>query len=213
MEMINNGAYPITRNYNNPSMSEDVTQLAAGMLVAQDSFVIKKLSGMNSHTKKKYATLRDIYKAIKTALKKENIWVEHHASKSDTGMDYIHTRLTHSKTGQFLEDCRMIESEKPGNQGKGSANTYCKRYALLALCAIEIDEDEDDDDGVAEAERIAKGFISKAQYDELDKMLTECPNEKEIYEGILRINKIKYLDELKAEKFEDVKIVIQKYRK
>ena len=66
----------ITKNYN-PSMSDDTTKLAASILLAQDKFIIKKLSGNNTHTKKKYATIGDIYRAIKCSLKAHNIWVKH----------------------------------------------------------------------------------------------------------------------------------------
>ena len=86
-----------------------------------------------------------------------------------------------------------------------------KRYALLSLCAL--DTDEDDDDSTNEAEHIAKGFISKAQYKELDTMLTACSNEKILYDCILKENKIKYLDELQAAAFEGVKTVLENNRK
>jgi len=191
-------------NSNSPAMSEDIRSLASGMM--QATFTATGLDGDNSFQKYKYAKLGSIYKAVKGALKDQGIWVTHFKRPHDTGIEYMYTRLTHAPTGQYIEDCRIVESEKPGNQGKGSADTYMKKQALLSLCAITAEED---DDGQSEREV----FITDDQLEYLEKLLDSCSNAKEIAANILSHYKIKNLSYVKSELFSVVKTYIEKSRK
>lgn len=103
----------------------------------------------------KYTKIGDIYKAVRGSLYDNGIIIEHHGDIHEgLGCQIMRTRLIHMASGEYIEDVRICENEKPGNQAKGGADTYMKKYALKALCAIDIGED--DDDGQAEADWIAK---------------------------------------------------------
>lgn len=193
-------------NSNTPAMSEDIRALATAFLLAKKEFISTGLGGTNSHQKYKYAKIEDIYHAVEAGLSKNNIIIWHFARPFE-GIEYLYTRLIHTVTGQFIEDCRIIESEKQGNQGKGAANTYMRKYALLSLCAISTE----DDDGAEEELYIARGHaqqISDEQVKSLQAAIKSCSNGKALYENILKFNKINDLSQLKVSSFESVKSYI-----
>jgi ERF superfamily len=190
---------------NNPAMSEDIRGLASAFLLAKNEFVATGLGGNNSHQRYKYAKIEDIYHAVEGALSKNNIIIWHYA-RPDNGIEYLYTRLIHTLTGQFIEDCRVLESEKPGNQAKGAANTYMRKYALLSLCAISTG----DDDGQEEERYIAKhnNTISESQLSYLQGEIKSSTNAMTLFRNILQFNKIQSLTDLNASSFESVKSYI-----
>lgn len=193
-------------NSNTPAMSEDITALASAFLLAKKDFISTGLGGTNAHQKYKYAKIEDIYHAIEAGLSANNIIIWHFARPVD-GREYLYTRLIHTLTGQFIEDCRIMESEKQGNQGKGAANTYMRKYALLSLCAISTE----DDDGEEEERYIAKGYaqyISDEQVRLLQTAIKSCSNGKALYDNILKFNKINDLTQLKVSSLESIKAYI-----
>lgn len=195
-------------NSHTPSMSEDIRSLAAAFLLAKKDFIATGLGGTNSHQRYNYAKIGDIYHAVEGALAQNGIIIWHFARPHDTGIEYLYTRLVHAPTGQFVEDCRILESEKPGNQGKGAANTYMRKYALLSLCAITTE----DDDGGEEERYIARTnteqSISDEQLKYIQGEIKSCKNSAQLYRNILSFNKIQDLSQLKASSFESVKLYI-----
>jgi ERF superfamily len=190
---------------NTPAMSEDIRALASAFLSAKKEFMATGLAGVNSHQRYQYAKIGDIYNAVEGALSKNNIMICHFARPHDSGIEYLYTRLIHAPTGQFIEDCRIIESEKPGNQGKGAANTYMRKYALLSLCAITT---EDDDSNEEERHISRDQLLSEEQLKYLQTEIKTCANSAQLHRNILSFNKIQYLSQLKALSFESVKSYI-----
>lgn len=199
--------HAITAASNTPAMSSDIRSIAMAFLLAKKEFVATGLGGTNAHQKYKYAKIEDIYHAIESALYKHDIIIWHFARPVD-GVEYLHTRLVHTITGQFIEDCRILESEKSGNQAKGAANTYMRKYALLSLCALTTE----DDDGEEEERYISRGsydtYVTDDQLKYLQIAIKSCTNGKAIYDNILRFNKVIDLGQLKASSFESVKAYI-----
>lgn len=194
-------------NSHTPAMSEDIRALAASFLLAQNDFLFTGFDGDNSFQKYKYAKIGSIYKAVKEALSKQNIIIWHFSRPQDNGIEYLHTRLIHTITGQFIEDCRIVESEKPGNQAKGAANTYMKKYAILSLCAIAAE----DDDGQEEQKHISQQELLMAdEVNYLHAQLKECTHGKKIYESILANYNIRSLNDLPFSHYETVKTYITK---
>jgi len=200
------------KNYN-PAMSEDTTVLLTALLEAKKNFTATGLNGLNKHTNNKYPLLKDIYKAVEPALFENGILISHFNRPADTGMEFMHSRLTHATTGQFIEDCRIVESEKPGNQGKGAANTYMKKYAILTLCAI---APEEDDDGEEEQKYIEKKkadpLLSSEQVSVLKSLIDSAKNGVELYESIKKVYKVEAVSDIKASSFETIKSYIVKNR-
>jgi len=159
----------------------------------------------------RYANLEDVYNAVLKPLDENEITAFHMGYPHSEGKEVIVTRLIHRPSGQWIQDVRYAESEKPGNQEKGKANTYMKRYALLALCGISAEED---DDGQAEQTHIEKrqqaptykprpkDTIDTAQasalIDELDRWEREEPGKGEALNYLI-------LQRFKAPSFLDIK--------
>lgn len=191
---------------NNTAMSEDIRGLAGAFLLAKKEFVMTGLGGTNSHQRYKYAKIGDIYHAIEDALANHHIIIWHFA-RPINGIEYLYTRLIHTITGQFIEDCRILESEKPGNQGKGAANTYMRKYALLSLCALTTQ----DDDGEEEDRHINRQSdyqISEDQLKSIQTALKSCINGKVLYDHILKVNRVNDLSHLKVSALESTKVYI-----
>lgn len=187
----------------NPSMSEDIRAFAAAFLIAKQEFSVTGRSGKADRYK--YAKIEDIYHAVEGALAKNDI-VIWHLARPEGGVEYLYTRLTHTLTGQYIEDCRMMESEKPGNQAKGSANTYMRRYALLSLCAIPTE----DDDCESEQKYINEAYITPEQIIFLQKEIKAAANSITLLNNICSFNKVRELAQLKGSSFDAVKSYIMK---
>lgn len=136
---------------NNKRMSDDIRALCKAFIEAKKLFTATGLDAENPHHKSKYAKLDAIYQAVEPGLLSNGIAIWHFRDIEE-GREILYTRLTHELTGQYIEDKAFLESQKPGNQEKGSACTYMKKYAVLNLCAIHQGED---DDGQEEAKHIA----------------------------------------------------------
>ena len=149
--------------------------------------------------------VEDIYHAVEVALAKQNIIIWHFASVLQDNAEIMFTRLIHTPSGQYVQDGRLLVSEKPGNQAKGAANTYMKKYALLSLCAIATE----DDDGQEEEKYISqKKFsppINLSQLHELQALLKAAKNGGIMHKDILNDYKISSLNELAASVFEKEK--------
>lgn len=196
---------------NTPAMSEDIRALAQSFLLAKQEFLATGFGGTNSHQKYKYAKIEDIYDAVEGALSKNNIIIWHFA-RPDSGIEYLHTRLIHTLTGQFIEDRRILESEKPGNQGKGAANTYMKKYAVLSLCAIATEDDDGEEEEKYIAKKASEPCINIDQLKFLQEEIKSAPNGKILYGNILKFNKIQELGQLKISSFASVKSYIENNR-
>jgi len=186
---------------NSPSMSEDITALAQALCDAKPFPKVEK-KGYNSHLGTHYSLLDDIYEAVTLNLKNNNIIVAHYQTPATDKFPLVYTRLIHTKTGQYLQDCRLVESEKIGNQGKGSAATYMKRYALLDLCAIAPGEMEDDD-AQAEQDDIKEkqsnnDCIDVTQLQDIIKLMQSYGNMSFLVSSVLKHNKIQEISELKV---------------
>ncbi len=196
------------------AMSDDIRALAQAFLLAKKEFLSTGLSGNNAHQKYKYAKIEDIYGAVEGALSKNHIIIWHYA-RPDAGVEYLITRLVHTQTGQFIEDVRIMESEKPGNQAKGAANTYMKKYAVLSLCSIptEDDDGEEEEKHIAQKQYEEEPTITPDQLLSLNNDLKACSNAGTLFTAIKGFNEVENLAQLKRSKFAGVKAYIEKNRK
>jgi hypothetical protein len=193
---------------NSPLMSEDVRVLIAALAKAKRSFSATGLAGSNSHQKYRYAKLDGIFGAVENALLDNGIAIVQHACVREDSAnamkgEILFTRLIHWETGQWIEDQRWLESEKPGNQGKGSAQTYMRKYAVLALCTL----CPEDDDGEEEQKYIESGVGT------LQKALRSATNGKQIYDALLKRYNIKDLSQIPVTSIGEVMTFIEEHRK
>jgi len=193
-------------------MSEDIRAYAGAFASAKKSFKATGKSGKTTQYKGGYANLDDIYNAVELALLDNNIIIKHAVEvyiEPNNKFEVLVTRLIHYPTGQWAEDKRFLESEKPGNQGRGAAQTYSRKYAVLTICGIAPSED---DDGYEEQKHIEvrdSEKISEQQLTQLKDLTKQASNPSELYKKILGFTKISSYEFLPAYKFNMIKKYIE----
>lgn len=101
----------------------------------------------------KYADLNLAMEAIRAPFAKNGLAVIQLVGKLEDNAITVSTLLTH-KSGQYVSaTTKMPVDVRKGAQGVGSAITYCRRYALLAIAGI---APADDDDGKQTSENAPK---------------------------------------------------------
>lgn len=101
----------------------------------------------------KYADLNLAMEAIRAPFAKNGLAVIQLVGKLENNAITVSTLLTH-KSGQYVSaTTKMPVDVRKGAQGVGSAITYCRRYALLAIAGI---APADDDDGKQASENAPK---------------------------------------------------------
>lgn len=224
MELSNNMEYAAS---NSRSMSPDVRNLVTNLIKAKRSFSSTGLSGTNAHQKYKYATIDGIFGAVENSLCNNGIWISQYCDALKevlpNKIEVLVTRLIDSQTGQWIEDQRYLETEKTGNQAKGSAQTYMRKYAVLALCGL----CPDDDDGFEEQQAIEKKKseysrrpmetkksidpelkvdteLTDFQVNILKSLLQSLPNREEVRSELLTMYHLKSLADIKSSQFNEI---------
>lgn len=86
-----------------------------------------------------YASLPNILDAINIPLAESGLTYV----QFPTGQNQLVTCLMHPESGEWMEAGYEMKPTKDDPQGRGSAITYQRRYALAAILGLSIDEDDD----------------------------------------------------------------------
>jgi len=116
--------------------SEQISELAAALAVAQGMMENAIMNRTNPHFKTKYADLAAVLNAARKPLSANGL-----AIVQTIGDGILHTRLLHTSGQWIASEHPLPMSGKP--QEIGSALTYARRYSLSALIGIAADEDDD----------------------------------------------------------------------
>jgi ERF superfamily len=117
--------------------SPEIDQLAAALVAAQSEFEVVAKEAENPFFKSRYADLPSVVKAAAPVLAKHDLCVT-----QTIGADTLTTLLVH-KSGQYLGDMAVLHFTKDDAQGVGSAVTYFRRYAYMAILGLVADVDDD----------------------------------------------------------------------
>lgn len=188
-------------------MSEDVRALMGAFIAAR---LEMQLTATGKGNYGAYVTIDDIYDACIDALGRVQIAILHMCFKEVDNTEVLHTRLIHAPTGQWAEGQRIVLYDKPGNQGRGSGNTYARKLAVLSLCGLGC---EDDDCDIPEPKRQVKAHDELLTPEHV-KHLTEAINETKdpviTMSNIKSFNKVTDLSQLRASQVEGVIDYIKK---
>lgn len=122
--------------------SENINELAGALSKAQGAISGAVKGKENPFYKSKYADLSAVMTACREPLSVNGIAIIQ--GMQFEGVErWIETLLVHS-SGQWVSANYPVKPVKDDPQGLGSAITYARRYALMALVGIAA-EDEDDD--------------------------------------------------------------------
>jgi len=112
------------------------------LLAAQLEFPAIKKSATNPFFKNKYANLDAILEVVLPILHKNALFLVQNPI-NDGDRIGVETTIFHS-SGSFIGSKFTMTLAKNDPQGAGSAITYARRYALVAMLGLNV---EDDDDG------------------------------------------------------------------
>lgn len=127
-------------------MSEQRDKILPAFSECLGLVVKPKKSKTNPHLKSNYADLESVNKAIGAALDACGLIVTqppYHEPGQPKDVVMIETVIIHAESGQWLSSILQMPLAKADAQGTGSAITYARRYAKLAI----FDLLSSDDDG------------------------------------------------------------------
>lgn len=136
-------------------MSEYINEISGALAKAQGELENVDKTGTNPAFKAdgkatKYVKLGAVLDAVRPAFSKNGIAITQMAVNGDGSNVGVITLLSHD-SGQWLESRLYVAPMKFDAQGAGSAITYCRRYALMAMAGVAPDDD-DGNDAVARPE-------------------------------------------------------------
>jgi len=155
----------------NEYKSSQVNELFAALAKAQAEMQNANVDADNPFFKSKYATLSAIVKSSRPALAKHGLSITQPITTDETGQ-YLTTLLGHL-SGQWIESRMKLTPQKTDPQSLGSYITYCRKYAILAICGIAVSDKADDDGEEAMVEEQRKQ--PQQQYS------SDYINEKQVY--------------------------------
>lgn len=128
-------------------MSESITELTKALVKAAARFKPAVKDSENPHFRSKFVSLAGVNEAVDGALIAEGLFVSQQTAVVD-GQNVIVSRLLHT-SGEWLAGYYKLTPVKQNDpQAEGSALTYGRRYAKMALLGI---APEDDDGNAASA--------------------------------------------------------------
>ena len=133
------------------NQSPSIGALAASLAKAQSHYGKALKDASNPFFKSKYVDLAGCYEACRDALATQGLTVVQTTEINATGGVTLASTLIHS-SGEWLGGVYPVNPVKNDPQGYGSAMTYARRYALMALVGLAAE----DDDGEAASGRPQK---------------------------------------------------------
>jgi hypothetical protein len=120
--------------------------LMTALAKAQGEIEGAKKDSQNPHFKSSYADLASVWSAIREPLSKNGLAITQWP-RVVSGAVEVETILAHGE--QFISDVLWMPCAKMDAHGIGSATTYARRYALMAIAGVA----PEDDDGNAAIDR------------------------------------------------------------
>jgi ERF superfamily len=160
---------PVRKDGAEMIISENISELVTALAKAQGAIENAAKSSLNIHFKSAYATLSDIREATREPLATNGLSIVQ-GLRTVQGAIEVETILFHN-SGQSIRETLAVPLGRPDPQSMGSAATYGRKYALMAMLGLAA---EDDDGNAATAAANGKGAapsvtgpISPAQAEEI----------------------------------------------
>jgi hypothetical protein len=133
--------------------SETITKIMPAFIKAQGQFAPALKQATNPHFKSKYVALDGVIDAVAAPLREAGIAIMQMTDVTERGSIILESRLVH-ESGEWIGSRYPVHPVKADPQGEGSALTYARRYALMALVGI-APEDDDGNAAVKAVDKIA----------------------------------------------------------
>ena len=136
--------------------SPTVTKIIPALIKAQQAFLPAYKESKNPHYNSRYCDLAGCVDACKTALAEHGMTVIQ--VTITTPVAKLVTTLFH-ESGEWIRSFYPLTPQKMDPQGMGSAVTYARRYALMAIVGLA----PEDDDGTQASQRPANNQQQRPQ--------------------------------------------------
>ena len=167
--------------------SDTITKIMPALIKAQGEFAPAVKAKVNPHFKSKYVPLDVVIDAIAEPLRNNGIAILQQTDIQDARTVLV-TRLIH-ESGEWIAGRYPVHPVKADPQGEGSALTYARRYALMALVGI-APEDDDGNAAVKATEKTAAEDKGKA--DKLRESLAKAEDRAALDQVAARIAESKF---------------------
>ena len=130
--------------------ADGTAKLDAALCKAKEEMVSKvAVDTDNPFFKNKYASLAALLEATTKPLAKHGIVIKQHYTNG-----FLHTRMSHT-SGESETSIYQLPAYKNDSQGLGSAISYARRYAYMAILGLVADKDDDGNDSMPMPEKLA----------------------------------------------------------
>ena len=120
--------------------SETINQIAAAVIAAQGELGTAKKTADNPFFKSKYADLAAVVETARPVLTRHGLGVVQSAD-CDGELAVVETLLVHT-SGEWFKSRTVLKPTKADPQGMGSAVTYARRYAYMAIIGMAAEDDD-----------------------------------------------------------------------
>jgi hypothetical protein len=141
--------------------SNPIASLATALVAAQAELKNPTKNKQNPHLRNWYADLGAVLESVLPTFTKHGLAVVQLPCEME-GEPALTTILLH-KSGEWLETTTRIRPVKSDPQGVGSAQSYARRYALMALAGCVGDDDDDGEQASRPAKPQPKGQAAPAR--------------------------------------------------
>lgn len=152
---------------------------------AQLKFKPVQKTSKNPYFKSQYAPYEEVWESVGRPLNENNIAVVHKTGFIN-GSFCLVTKLMHIE-GYEEESVHTLNSTEK-MQEKGSAETYAKRYNLVALTAVPVVNEDDDGE---EDRKLCEETISEIQAKQIEDLIETSKVNKEGFLKWLKIDEVK----------------------
>jgi len=121
--------------------SDSIQALAEALAKAQGELRNPAFDSQNPHFKSKYASLAAVRDSVIPILSSHGLSISQLPVCED-GKAGCETILLHT-SGEYISSVLLLPVERPTAHGVGSALTYARRYAMMALAGVVGDDDDD----------------------------------------------------------------------
>jgi len=121
--------------------SETVAAIAPALVKALSELKGAPKDSKNPHFKNDYASLESVIETSRAVLASNDLAVFQGPGEMDGNRIAISTRILHA-SGEWFESQLQLPIAKVDPQGVGSAITYARRYALMAMLNIPAVDDD-----------------------------------------------------------------------
>jgi len=139
------------------------TEFVTALIKVQEELPKLEKNADNPFFKSKYVPLEEVITKIVPILNKHGFAIVQQLSSVD-GKPALRTRLIHV-TGEELDETGVVVMKMEDPQAQGSAITYNRRYAIMALLGLVGDVDDDANKATMPPKEKLNGIDTSAEKD------------------------------------------------